>query len=630
MTRLLLCLLLVQAGQVAPPAQTGTPAPVADALIYGRVVDPSGAGVSAATVALQPTTSGVAPPPRVLTDDEGRYFFDRLTPGPYLVNVTKIGWVASLSGKRRVDGNGHSITLAEHERKSVDVTTWKLGAVSGTLVDEAGEPIVDVEVRAVRRALISGQRQMVFAGTARTDDRGVYRIFGVPPGRYFVAAVPLVAFGGSVAGHRTAEEIDAIFEQLQQRVRNAAVSPPPDKRVEPLALGPATTFATVIFPGTTRVDSATPVTLASGEERTGIDFVMTNTRVGAIEGTVSGGVANLDRVELNLMFEGPQFPLSGSSRPLLVQPPDRDGRFRYENILPGRFSIIARATGGEGDPEAAKPIAGAGSASGAGSSVGRMRTTSADGDDFIYGRAEVDVNEGGTGQVSISLAPGATMSGAIALDQAGTSAPDFAKFTVQVLYTEPVSITINNNTAIGNQFMGLRSTPFQTDGSWRLRGVPPGAFTLFPFVQAPLTTTWWLRSAMLNGRDLLDGPFDVQAGQDLSGIVLTFTDRHSELSGTLTTAAGRAATDYFIIVCPTDPKLWTPGSRRVKSLRPASDGSFSVKDLPAGDYVIAALTDVAPGEWNDPAWLAAVAPAGAPVKITDGGKTIQNLRVGGS
>jgi len=502
--------------------------------------------------------------------------------------------------------------------------------VTGVVRDGRGRALADIDVGVMPVATPDQPKPSLNPIRVKSDDRGVYRIFGVPPGRYFVAAVPLVAFGGSVAGHRTAEEIDAIFEQLQQRVRNAAVSPPPDKRVEPLALGPATTFATVIFPGTTRVDSATPVTLASGEERTGIDFVMTNTRVGAIEGTVSGGVANLDRVELNLMFEGPQFPLSGSSRPLLVQPPDRDGRFRYENILPGRFSIIARATGGEGDPEAAKPIAGAGSASGAGSSVGRMRTTSADGDDFIYGRAEVDVNEGGTGQVSISLAPGATMSGAIALDQAGTSAPDFAKFTVQVLYTEPVSITINNNTAIGNQFMGLRSTPFQTDGSWRLRGVPPGAFTLFPFVQAPLTTTWWLRSAMLNGRDLLDGPFDVQAGQDLSGIVFTFTDRHSELSGTLTTAAGRAATDYFIIVCPTDPKLWTPGSRRVKSLRPASDGSFSVKDLPAGDYVIAALTDVAPGEWNDPAWLAAVAPAGAPVKITDGGKTIQNLRVGGS
>jgi len=140
---------------------------------------------------------------------------------------------------------------------------------------------------------------------------------------------------------------------------------------------------------------------------------------------------------------------------------------------------------------------------------------------------------------------------------------------------------------------------------------------------------WWLRSAVLNGRDLLDAAIDVQPGQDLSGIEFTLTDRHNELSGTLTTAEGKAATDYFIIVCPSDPRLWTPRSRRVKSLRPSSNGSFSVKDLPAGEYVIAALTDVAPGEWNDPQWLASVAPSGAKITIVNGEKTVQNLRVGG-
>jgi hypothetical protein len=159
--------------------------------------------------------------------------------------------------------------------------------------------------------------------------------------------------------------------------------------------------------------------------------------------------------------------------------------------------------------------------------------------------------------------------------------------------------------------------------------VPPGTFTLNPSVLDTAARNWWLRSAMLNGRDLLDAPVDIQPGQDLSGIVFTFTDKHSELAGTLTTAAGRAATDYFVIVCPTEPSLWTTGSRRVKSLRPASDGSFSVKDLPAGEYTISALLDVAPGDWNDPAWLAQVAAAGAKVIVSDGAKTVQDLRIGG-
>jgi len=95
----------------------------------------------------------------------------------------------------------------------------------------------------------------------------------------------------------------------------------------------------------------------------------------------------------------------------------------------------------------------------------------------------------------------------------------------------------------------------------------------------------------------------------------------------LTTAAGKAASDYFIIVCPADTRLWTRGSRRVKSLRPGSDGSFSATDLPAGDYMIVALTDVAPGDWNDPRWLASVAPSGVAVTIADGKKTVQDLQI---
>ena len=66
---------------------------------------------------------------------------------------------------------------------------------------------------------------------------------------------------------------------------------------------------------------------------------------------------------------------------------------------------------------------------------------------------------------------------------------------------------------------------------------------------------------------------------------------------------GRAATDYYILVFSSDRKHWTPGSRRVRMTRPATDGSFSVKGLPPGEYFLAALTDLETGEWNDPALL---------------------------
>jgi hypothetical protein len=134
---------------------------------------------------------------------------------------------------------------------------------------------------------------------------------------------------------------------------------------------------------------------------------------------------------------------------------------------------------------------------------------------------------------------------------------------------------------------------------------------------------------VVGGRDVLDTALDVTLGTDFDGAVLTLTDRRSELSGMLATAAGLPAPEYFVIVMPADPALRLPGSRRIKSTRPATDGAFVFADLPAGDYLLVALTDVAPNEWQTPEFLAMVAPGGVPVRLADGEKKVQNLRLGG-
>jgi len=61
--------------------------------------------------------------------------------------------------------------------------------------------------------------------------------------------------------------------------------------------------------------------------------------------------------------------------------------------------------------------------------------------------------------------------------------------------------------------------------------------------------------------------------------------------------------------------------------RPASDGRFSVADLPAGDYLIAALTDVEPDEWKRAEFLGQLVAAGVKVTIRDGERTVQDLRL---
>ena len=141
---------------------------------------------------------------------------------------------------------------------------------------------------------------------------------------------------------------------------------------------------------------------------------------------------------------------------------------------------------------------------------------------------------------------------------------------------------------------------------------------------------WWLRSAMTGRVDLLDSLFDARSGGGVTDAVLTFSDRHTALSGTLQTPSGQPASDCFIVAFTTDRSLWTPQGRRLRTMRPGTDGGFSFKDLPPGEYFLAALTDIDQDEWQAPAFLAEVAAAGAiAITIGEGEQKVQNLRIGG-
>jgi len=98
----------------------------------------------------------------------------------------------------------------------------------------------------------------------------------------------------------------------------------------------------------------------------------------------------------------------------------------------------------------------------------------------------------------------------------------------------------------------------------------------------------------------------------------------------LQTAAGRPAPDYFIILFPAEEHLWLPQSRRIRALHPDNEGKYRAPNLPAGEYLLCAVTDVAQFEWFDPAYLAQLKPAAIRLMIAEGDRKAQDLRIGGS
>ena len=87
---------------------------------------------------------------------------------------------------------GGRITLAADERRDrADITLPRTSAIAGQLTDEYGDPIEGVTIRLQRIRFVSGRRRLVEvpgASNSRTDDQGRYRIFGLQPGSYIVAA----------------------------------------------------------------------------------------------------------------------------------------------------------------------------------------------------------------------------------------------------------------------------------------------------------------------------------------------------------------------------------------------------------------------------------------------------------
>jgi hypothetical protein len=138
-----------------------------------------------------------------------------------------------------------------------------------------------------------------------------------------------------------------------------------------------------------------------------------------------------------------------------------------------------------------------------------------------------------------------------------------------------------------------------------------------------------LKSAVLNGHDLADGAFEVKPGHDVAGLVVTFTDHAGGISGRLVDAAGRPITRYSIIVFPADRALWQPESRRIQSVPLATDGSFAMPGLPAGEYAIAAAEDVDATDLADAGFLARLLATAYKVTLADGEQKRQDLRIGG-
>ena len=570
---------------------------IATATISGAVVAADGRHEPVRRVVV--TMSGAELPlgRSAITDDEGRFSIEGLPAGRFSLSATKPAYVPAAYGASRPGRPGIAVALSEGQHLTgLTIAIAHGAAISGTIRNALGQPNPSIQVSVFRE--LPGADFSGVTAIATTNDRGQYRIFGLAPGDYIVATAPQYLESREV-GVPSTSEVDALFAALEHRQRTASAPSTLPQRVPTANLSP------VFYPGVLDVTQAAKVTVAAGDDRTGVDIALQFARTATVEGVIVSPVSPTPPVTLAMTLTGPAPPIIGS-RPTPPAHIGDDGRFRFTNARPGTYVIQAETR----------------------NIYVADRVISADaGAAMWWARTEVTVNGEDLSGIALTLQPAMHLSGRVTFDATTLPLPaDVTKIEISLLRFvngwRPMSL--------GDPFAPSGVPPRAppgVDGSFSISGIVPGSYTI---AAAPIPAGWWLRSAIVNGKDVLDTPLDVgSSGEDVKGALLTFSDRNTILSGTLHAGATPESASYFIVVFPADRSLWHAPSRRIQSTRADTEGKFIVRDLPPGDYLIGALTDFDLDDLLESSFFEKLAAASATVTLGEGEQKTQDLRIGG-
>jgi protocatechuate 3,4-dioxygenase beta subunit len=599
-----------QGGQPVPPRDTGTAAgqktPAGKGAITGTVAV-AGTGQPARHARVTISGGELRGSRSTTTDEQGRYAFANLPAGRYSLNVSKPGHVTVSFGQHRPGQGrpGTPIQLADGQRFEAKLQIPRGGVITGAVLDEAGESTPGTQVRVMRYVMQNGVRTLQQAGSGATDDRGIYRVYGLQPGDYVVCATPRSSI---VSINRMQIEAQAMREvgrlnpaQAQAMMDRAAALLNQVPTQEDQSSG----YAPVCYPGTTTTANAAAVPLAVSEERTGIDFQLQLVPVARIEGVVINPVGPaVQGVQVTLVPAGQEGGIDTRRAR-----PDGNGRFSIANVPPGQYTLVARGNlageqrvtvttaGGRGVPVPPRPPAPA----------------------RVWAMTDVSVDGRNLTDVVLALQPGMSVSGQITFE--GTTVQPPADLT-------RVRITLSAVAAGAAQRQMGGPGPVSVDASGRftIQSVLPGQYR---FSASGAGAGWFIESATVAGQDTLDFPLEIKPNQNVSSAVITFTDRQTELTGTIVDEKNQPAPVYTIVAYASDPRYWTPQSRRIQTVRPGTDGRFALRNLPPGDYRLAAIVDPEPGAWYDPGFLQQLDAASLRVTLTPGEKKAQNLRMSG-
>jgi protocatechuate 3,4-dioxygenase beta subunit len=472
---------------------------------------------------------------KTTTDSDGSYRLEGVPAGKYHVTPSA---PALVSGDVNTTGD---IMLAEGAvAEGVDFTLSLGAVITGKITDSEGRPVIGqrVSLKPVEKAEAAAPQ--AFAGAMfgdrmyTTDDRGIYRVFGLRPGRYIVSA------GG---------DSDVMSGFLSQR----------PKRVQ--------TF----HPSVTDETKAKPVQLTAGSEAAGVDiqfsgsdkgFVVSGRVVDSEKGTpIANAMVAYSKVrktpgeEISVAIDtGGQSELSGMPGGFTTT--NDKGEFRFASVAPGSYKL---------ETASVAALAGTG------------------GSQFYADPLSFEVQSANVDKLEIKVHRGAGISGVVVVESA--DAQDTLDRFGQLMLMAMVADESTKGFSSGNCIVGA-------DGSFRLGGLKAGRVTLRPFSMSPRRPG--LLRVERNGAEV-QGGFEIQANEEISGIRVILTAATCVIRGRVTIQGGAlrpgaslTARARSLNAAPSDvPDFFGNGSAEV-----SSNGAFLIENLTPGTYEVEVFVTV--------------------------------------
>src|SRR5262245_27979966 len=257
-----------------------------------------------------------AVPASVPTDAQGRFVIQNVEAGGYRITVAANGYARQEYGQKSFGAQGTVINEAPGQGlKDIVVRMTPAGNVTGHISDDLAKPAVGAQVQLLRTSYNpNGQKQFQAAGTAKTNDRGEYRLYWVTPGKYYLSA-------GSASGPTRALEFGGTGDSPN---------------------GLQESYALAYYPGAADLKDAAAIEVQAGVELSGIDFMVPVQQLRKVRGRVIDSRTGQKPAAASLSIASRTLTGGGFSMGANQAYNSTDGTFEIRDVAPGSYVVTAQ------------------------------------------------------------------------------------------------------------------------------------------------------------------------------------------------------------------------------------------------------------------------------------------------